>query len=126
MALRAALGVDLKNIRRYLKPAKADKSALLGSLAVSASAIVGALRMAIDCTGHLAPMGTAIGFVLASVAIVTGSNAVRKYLDALTIKDDGLMQAQKDADTLIDWQSDAQAEVDRAGSGLVPPAPRRP
>jgi hypothetical protein len=98
----------LKNIRRCLKPQKADKAALWATLTASMTAILTATIAAITQGGNaplLAMIPIAFGIASAAVGILRFQRALEP--------DEHLKAAQADADNLIAMQAQAQSELDR-------------
>jgi hypothetical protein len=99
-----AQGGELKNVRRCLKPQKPDWAVPLAALVAMGTTIWQILKNAKTPGEVFIPFGLALG-----AGIVT----IMRFLRT-TEPNDHLKQAQEDVDSLIAWQAEEQAKVNRA------------
>jgi hypothetical protein len=105
-----AEGGELKNIRRCLKPKKADPTPLASTVVASATAIAAVVKGAFPIPTSASGWSIAwwLAWVLIPSILAAGSVAVSymRYASAIAAQDDDhLKAAQEDADRLITMQA---------------------
>jgi hypothetical protein len=107
------LGGDVKNIRRRLDPPNSDYP----TLSTTVVSIIATTSAAIALNGKVSFVWVAMLMATVGASIVA---AVTSFVRTTAAKKDpDLLQAQRDADTLVLWQEEARVKVDRELRAII-------